>query len=101
MPAATSPKRSRSRSIRQSVTIPGPLAREVRRIAKQRHLTLSRALVDLAERGVLAEKEAQANLRASYRRFLAEKNASKKNAAGKDLIRAIFGDGALTEDPVL
>ncbi len=101
MRATTSTKQTRFRSIRQSVTIPGPLAAEIRRVAKEHRLTVSRALVTLAEQGVRAEKEARANLRASYRRFAAEKNPSKKEAAGKELIRAIFGDDALAEDPLL
>ena len=41
----------KTRSVRQSVTVPATLAADVRRVAKERHVTLSRALVDLAERG--------------------------------------------------
>ncbi|HUI78688.1 MAG TPA: hypothetical protein VLY24_12250 [Bryobacteraceae bacterium] len=68
-------------------------------MAKERHLTISRALVTLAERGVQAERDAKENLRATYKRFLREQEPSKKNEAGKDLIRAIFGKNALAEDP--
>jgi len=50
---------------RQSVTIPAALAAEVRRVAKERHLTFSRAIVTLAERGVQAEKDAKDNLKAT------------------------------------
>ena len=97
MPART---QSSSRSVRQSVTIPGPLAAEVRRVAKQRHLTMSRALVSLAERGAQAEKEAHAQLETAYRRFMGEKNPRRKDGAGKDLIRAIFGKDAIAEDSI-
>ena len=45
----------RSASVRQSVRIPAHPAREVRRVAKERNVTMSRALVTLAERGVAAE----------------------------------------------
>ncbi len=55
----------------------------------------------LAERGVKAERDAKANLKASYSRFLKEKNPSKKEEAGKALIRAIFGEGSIAEDSVL
>ncbi len=61
---------------------------------------MSRALVSLAERGVQAEREAKANLEAAYRRFLMEQEPSKKDQAGKDQIRAIFGTDAIAEDPV-
>jgi len=88
-------------SIRQSVTIPAHLATAVRRVAKEKHLTMSRALVILAERGLEAETAARENLNASYRRFMTETDLHKKNEAGKDLIRAIFGADAIAEDPVL
>jgi hypothetical protein len=92
---------SKGRSLRQSVTIPAPLAIEVRRVAKEHHLTLSRALVSLAERGVRAELDAKENLKATYKRFIDEEEPSRKNEAGKDLIRAIFGKDAIAEDTVL
>ena len=91
----------RAKTVRQSVTIPAPLAAEVRRVAKQRRLTMSRALVSLAERGVRAERDANRELRAAYRRFMAEKDRSCKEEAGKDLIRAIFGKDAIAGDTLL
>lgn len=78
--------------------MPARLAEEVRRVAKERNLTMSRALVALAERGVRAELEAQENLKAAYHRFMKEQEPTRKEEAGKDLIRAIFGDGAIAED---
>ena len=87
--------------MRQSVSIPAPLAAVVRRVAKERRLTLSRAIVTLAERGVRAEQDAKANLNRAYREFLAEKEPSKKDAAGKTLIRAIFGSDSIAEDQIL
>jgi len=94
-------RRPRTKPIRQSVTIPAPLAVEVRRVAKERHLTLSRALVTLAERGLHAELEAKQNLKAAYLRFMREQDPTRKDQAGKDLIRAVFGKDAIAEDPVL
>jgi hypothetical protein len=61
---------------------------------------MSRALVALAERGVRAETEAKEQLKASLHRFLAEGDASRKNEAGKELIRAIFGTDAIAEDSI-
>ena len=97
----TAPRSARSKAIRQSVTIPAPLASEVRRVAKQRHLTMSRALVALAERGVRAELDAKENLQATYRRFMKEQEPTLKEEAGKDLIRAVFGKDAIAEDLLL
>jgi hypothetical protein len=88
------------RTVRHSVAIPAPLAKEVRRLAKERHLTVGRALIALAEKGVEAERDAKATLKLAYRRFLGEPDSSKKDKAGKDLIRALFGKDAIAEDPV-
>lgn len=94
-------RKPRAKPIRQSVTIPALLALQVRRVARERHLTMSRALVALAERGIRAELDAKENLKAAYRRFMKEQEPARKNEAGKDLIRTIFGTDAIAEDPVL
>jgi hypothetical protein len=93
-------KAASAKSIRQSVTIPAALAADVRRVAKERHVTMSRALVDLAERGVRAEAEAKQQLKAAYRNFVEEAVPERKNEAGRDLIRAVFGKDSLAEDSV-
>src|SRR5258708_5672554 len=95
--ASSTPKR---RAVRQSVTIPVPLAVHVRRVAKERRLTIGSALVALAEQGVQAEAEARRNLRSAYRGYLAENEPARKNETGKTLIRAIFGKDAIAEDSV-
>ena len=91
----------RAKTVRQSVTIPARLVATVRREAKQHHLTMSRALVSLAERGARADLDAKANLKAAYKRFMEEQEPTRKNAAGEDLIRAVFGKDAIAEDSVL
>jgi hypothetical protein len=60
---------------------------------------MSRASVTLAERGVCAEA-AKEQLKSSYNRFVAENDPSRKNEAGKDLIRTIFGKDAIAEDSI-
>ena len=69
-------------------------------MAKERHLTVSRALVILAERGIQAERDSNETLNTAYRRFLKEREPSRKDQAGKDLVRAVFGSDAVAEDPV-
>lgn len=96
-------ERSRARvktpSVRQSVTIPAPLAAAVRGVAKERHLTMSRALIEMAQRGV--EAEARDSLAVTYRGFMSAADPERKAEAGKDLIREIFGKAAIAEDPIL
>ena len=41
------------------------------------------------------------NLKATYDRFMAEHEPARKDEAGKDLIRAIFGEDAIAEDTLL
>jgi hypothetical protein len=77
------------------------LAVEVERVARKNHLTMSRALVVLAQRGVEAEAAVRADLNATYRRFMTEADPERKNEAGKDLIRAVFGKSAIAEDSIL
>jgi hypothetical protein len=93
-------KRARQ-SIRQTVTIPAALAVEVRRIAKERKVTMSRALVTLAEKGIEAETAARTELAEAYKQFMAESDPEKKSQVGKELIRSIFGSDAIAQDPVL
>jgi len=88
-------------SVRQSVTIPADLAIEVERVARKKHLTMSRALVMLAQRGVEAEAAARDRLNATYRRFMSEDDSGRKGEAGKDLIRTVFGKDAIAEDSIL
>jgi len=78
--------------------VPAPLAVEVRRVAKERNLTMSRAIVAMAERGIGAELEARENLKTAYRRFMKEQEPARKEEAGKNLIRAIFGKDSVAED---
>jgi hypothetical protein len=91
---------SRASSVRQSVTIPHQLAVKVRRVAKERHLTMSRALVELVQRGIDAETETRENLDTAYQRFMIEADSERKSEAGKDLIRAVFGPDALAKDSI-
>lgn len=100
MATKAKPRSGAAASIRQSVTIPAQLAEAVRRVAKQRRLTMSRALVELAQRGVEAEADAHKNLKATYRRFISEADPERKAEAGKDLIRAVFGAEAIAEDSI-
>ena len=97
---ATKSKAARTGSVRQSVTIPATLAADLKRVARDRHLTVSRALVALAERGIEAEAEAKQQLKAAYRDFVDEEDPERKSEAGRDLIKAIFGKAAIAEDSV-
>jgi hypothetical protein len=94
------PRKKTSRSVRQSVTIPADLAREVRRVARERKVTMSRALVTLAEQGVEAESAERARIAGVYERFMTTEDAAEKNEVGQELIQEIFGKAAIAKDPL-
>jgi hypothetical protein len=74
---------------------------EVRRVAKERHLTVSRGVASLVARGVQAEQNEKETLDAPYDRFMNEGDPQQRENAGEELIRAVFGKDAIAEDPVL
>jgi hypothetical protein len=57
--------------------------------------------VTLAENGIAAELTAKQNLKMAYKRFMAERQPSKKEEAGRDLACAIFGTDAIAKDSIL
>ena len=59
---------------------------------------MSRALVDLAERGVRAEAKSQLNT--AYRNFIEAAEPERKNEASRDLILSIFGKNSIAEDSI-
>jgi len=63
-------------------------------------MTMSRALVTLAERGVEAEAAVRARLAAAHEQFMTGVDPGRKSEVGEDLIRAIFGRTAIAEDPL-
>jgi hypothetical protein len=71
-------KTAPARSIQQSVTIPATLVSAVGRAAKEQHVTMSRALASLAERGVRAEAEEKEQLKSSQDRFVAENDPARE-----------------------
>ena len=92
-------RNSKRKPSRYSLTVPPSLAVQVRRVARERHLTIGRALVELAERGVQTELEANDKIDAAYEQFMRDQDTAHKSQAGKNLIRTIFGKDSIAEDP--
>ena len=63
-------------------------------------MTMSRALVTLAQQGVEAEAAGRARLAAAYEQFMSAEDPARKSEIGQELIQAIFGKAALAEDPL-
>jgi len=84
----------------KTVTIPATLVAAGQRTASEQQRTINRALTALAEPGVRADAAAKDRLQASYQQFVSEQEPALPSEAGQALIRAIFGEFAIAEEPV-
>jgi len=61
---------------------------------------MSKILSGYVEHGVRSDVDSMQRFDAAYDRFMEESNLEQKAAAGRELIRSIFGDDAIAEDQV-
>ena len=79
------------RAVRQSVSLPPRLAKQVGSMAKTRRLSKNRMLLELIENGMEAEKLKQQQFFALAERFRNEQDAEAANRLGDELGRMVFG----------
>jgi len=79
------------KAVRQSVTLPPMLAKQVRSMARRRRLSANRMLVELIENGIEAEKRKQEEFFTLAERFRNEKDPEAANRLGHELGRMVFG----------
>lgn len=79
------------RAVRQSVSLPSKLAKQVGSMAKNRKLSKNRMLVELIETGIDAEKRRQQQFFALAERFRNELDPEAANRLGDELGRMVFG----------
>jgi hypothetical protein len=77
--------------VRQSVSLPPRLAKQVGSMAKRRKLSRNRMLVELIENGIVAEKRRQQQFLALAERFRNEQDPQAANRLGDELGRMVFG----------
>jgi metal-responsive CopG/Arc/MetJ family transcriptional regulator len=78
-------------SVRQSVTIPGDLARQIDGAAKRRRETFSKSLLHYARRGIAEEQKTEQALRAVLRKIRAETSDSEAESYAAELTEIVFG----------
>jgi len=78
-------------SVRQSITIPGELARKIKRGAKRQHETFSKALLHYARLGIAEEERAERNLRGIVDKIRSAPTAEAAEAFTDELTEAVFG----------
>jgi metal-responsive CopG/Arc/MetJ family transcriptional regulator len=77
--------------IRQSVSLPPGLARQVGNLAKTRKVSKSRILVELIENGIETQKRKQEQFFALAERFRNEPDPEVANRLGDELGRMVLG----------
>ena len=79
------------KTVRQSVSLPSRLAKQVGIMAKNRKLSKNRMLLELIENGLDAEKRKQQQFFALAERFRNEPDPDAANRLGHELGRMVFG----------
>ena len=79
------------KAVRQSVSLPAGLAKQVGSMAKSRKLSKNRMLVELIENGIEADKRKQAEFFALAERFRNEQDPEAASRLGDELGRMVFG----------
>ncbi|MEO8596847.1 MAG: hypothetical protein ABI759_26240 [Candidatus Solibacter sp.] len=84
--------KANERAVRQSVTLPPKLAKQVGSLARSRRLSKNRMLVELIETGIETSARKQEQFFALAERFRKEKDPEAANRLGDELGRMVFGD---------
>ncbi len=77
--------------VRQSVTLPAAVAKQVRSAANRRRLSASRMLVELVEEGLEARKQREKAFFELAERFRAATDPKEVERLGDELGRMVFG----------
>ena len=79
------------KAVRQSVTLPPTVAKQVGAMAKSRKLSKNRMLLELIENGIDAEKRKRQQFFTLAERFRNEQDPEAANRLGDELGKMIFG----------
>lgn len=79
-------------SVRQSVSLPGPIAKRVRTLAKTRKTSASRVLADLIEVGLKTKEGERERFLALARRFKESSDPAVSEGLREELAQLIFGE---------
>jgi hypothetical protein len=79
------------KQVRQSVTLPSTVAKQIRSMAKSRRLSANRVLVELVEEGIEARQRKEKEFHDLAERFRAAKDPAEAERLGNQLGRMVFG----------
>jgi len=80
------------KQVRRSVTLPGPIAKQVESIASRRRVSDNRVLVELIELGIEASKQRERAFFELAERFRGSKDSGETKRLGDELGRFVFGE---------
>ena len=80
------------KSVRQSVTLPAKVARQVRSMAKTHRTSANRLIVELVEEGLEARKQREKAFFDLAERFRAASDPKEAERLGDELGRMVFGE---------
>ena len=78
--------------IRQSISLPGPIAKRVRAIAETRHTSANRVLVELIEAGLDSKEREKARFFSLADRLEHSTDAAERKEIKETLARMTFGE---------
>ena len=79
------------KAVRQSITLPAKVAKQVRSLAKRRKLSANRMLVELVEEGIELQKEKEKTFFELAERFRTASEPKDIQEYGDRLGRMVFG----------
>ncbi|MDA8104723.1 MAG: hypothetical protein M0Z71_05020 [Nitrospiraceae bacterium] len=80
------------KAVRQSVSLPPPLARRVKALAKSRKVSSNRVLVDLVEAGLRSKEEERRKFLELADRLSKTTDAKEQQELKEQLARMTFGE---------
>jgi hypothetical protein len=86
------PTMAKAEAIRQSVTLPGPVARRVRALAKRKRTSANRVIVELIESGLEAEDQEKRQFFELAERLATSRDPDEQRRIKEELARITFGD---------
>ena len=81
-----------AKAVRQSVSLPAPVAAQVRTMARTRRLSANRMLLELIENGIEAERRKQREFFDLAERFRSATDPKEIKRLGDEMGRMVFGN---------
>jgi hypothetical protein len=85
-------KQTSTKRVRRSVTLPREVAKQIETLAKQRHLSDNRVLVELIEQGIEARRRREKAFFELAERFRQATDPGQVKQLGDELGRFVFGE---------